>query len=195
VSVTCCVPHDESFHQVSSWHDHPLPSYSVIAADTLSDLVILIFDLLTLVSGHSWRSRDEPLTPPPCLKILRSWVTTSDISRPLTVREESLHMRRITFLCTHTHTHTHNRFTALFPGPPGWAGARRELLDFMVQGKINTGKHTDHPAGRHSIRTNQCPPPPSPIFTGRNAGCPSCHPTNSVKALKVTRAFGLGRRR
>ena len=25
----------------------------------------------------------------------------------------------------------HNRFTALFPGPPGWAGARRELLDFM----------------------------------------------------------------
>ena len=58
----------------------------------------------------------------------------------------------------------HNRFTTLFPGPPGWAGARRELLDFMVQGKINRGKHTDHPAGRHSIRTNQCPPPPSPIF-------------------------------
>ena len=50
----------------------------------------------------------------------------------------------------------HNRFTALFPGPPGWAGARTELLDFMVQGKINRGRHTDHPAGRHSIRTNQC---------------------------------------
>ena len=59
------------------------------------------------------------------------------------------------------------RFTALFPGPPGWAGVRRELLDFMVQGEINRGRHTDHPAGRHSIRTNQCPPPPSPIFTGR----------------------------
>jgi len=45
--------------------------------------------------------------------------------------------------------------------------ARRELLDFMVQGKINRGRHTDHPAGRHSIRTNQCPPPPSPdFFTG-----------------------------
>jgi len=60
--------------------------------------------------------------------------------------------------------HHHNRFTALFPGPPGWASARRELLDFMVQGKINRGRHTDHPAGHHSIRTNQCPPPPSPIF-------------------------------
>jgi len=44
-------------------------------------------------------------------------------------------------------------------------GARRELLDFigLVQGKINRGRHTDHPAGRHSIRTKQCqcPPPPS----------------------------------
>ena len=34
----------------------------------------------------------------------------------------------------------HNRFTALFPGPPGWASARRELLDFMVQGEINGGR-------------------------------------------------------
>jgi len=59
--------------------------------------------------------------------------------------------------------HIHNRFTALSSGSPGWAGARRELMDFMVQGKINRGRHTDHPAGRHSIRTNQCPPPPSTI--------------------------------
>jgi len=37
----------------------------------------------------------------------------------------------------HNHHHTHhNRFTALFPRPPGWASARRELLDFMVQRKI-----------------------------------------------------------
>jgi len=76
----------------------------------------------------------------------------------------------------------HSRFTALFPGPPGWAGAKRELLDFMVQGKINRGRHTDHLAGRHSIRTNQCLPPPSPIFL--QAGSPSCRPINSVKALK-----------
>ena len=46
----------------------------------------------------------------------------------------------------------------------------------------------DNPAGRHSIRTNQCPPPPSPIFL--QAGCPSCRPTDSVKALKATSAFG-----
>jgi len=91
-----------------------------------------------------------------------------------------------------THHH-HNHFTTLFLGPSGSAGARRELLDFMVQGKINRGRHTDHPAGHHSIRTNQCPPPPYPHLL--QARCPSCHPTNSVKALKATRAFGLGRRR
>jgi len=66
----------------------------------------------------------------------------------------------------------HNHLTALFPGPPGWAGARTELLDFVVQGKINRGRHTNHPAWHHSIRFLQ-------------ARCPSCHPTNSVKALKA----------
>jgi len=35
-----------------------------------------------------------------------------------------------------------------------------------VQGKINRGRHTDHLAGRHSIRTNQCLPPPSPMKVG-----------------------------
>ena len=86
----------------------------------------------------------------------------------------------------------HNRFTALFPGPPGWAGARRELLDFMVQGKIDRGRHTDHPDGRHSIWTSNQPTSIIPHFL--QARCPSCRPTNSVKAPKATSAFGLGRR-
>jgi len=52
----------------------------------------------------------------------------------------------------------------------------------MVQGKINRNRHTDNPDGCHSIRTSRCPPPPSPIL---QAGCPSCRPTNSDKALKA----------
>jgi len=72
----------------------------------------------------------------------------------------------------------HNRFTAIFPGPPGWAGARRELLDVMVQGKINRGRYTDNPAERHSIRTNQCPPPPTPTFYRLDA-LPVAQPTVS----------------
>jgi len=105
------------------------------------------------------------------------------------LRHKNPHLRTIAQLCRAIssqlrHVSTNNRFTALFPGSPGWAGARRELLDFMVQGKINRGRHTDRLAGRHSIQTNQCQPPPSPrIFL--QAGCPSCRPTNSAKALKA----------
>jgi len=51
-----------------------------------------------------------------------------------------------------THSHTRNHFTALYPGLPGWAGARRNLVDFMVLGKIT---EADNPAWRHSMRTNK----------------------------------------
>ena len=60
------------------------------------------------------------------------------------------------------------------------------------QGRL-TEADTDRLAGRNSIQTNQCQPPPSPIFLQDK--CPSCRPTNSVKALKATSTFGLGRRR
>jgi len=73
----------------------------------------------------------------------------------------------------------HDRFMALLPGPSSWAGARRELLDFMAQGKINRGRHTNHLAGRHSIRTNQCPPPPSPQFFYRPDAFTAAQPTVS----------------
>jgi len=82
-------------------------------------------------------------------------------------------------MASSTFHHHHNHFTALFPGPVGWAGARRELLDFMVQGKINRGRHTDHPAGCHSIRTTQCPPPSSPHIFYRPDALPAAQPTAS----------------
>jgi len=37
--VTCFSPHDENFHQMWSWYDCLLPSYSVLAAYTLRDLM------------------------------------------------------------------------------------------------------------------------------------------------------------
>jgi len=69
--------------------------------------------------------------------------------------------------CTTTQ-HKHNK-----------CSAAAEMGDCLA----TIGRHTDHPSGRHSIRTNQWPPPPSPHFL--QAGCPSCRPTNSVKAMKV----------
>ena len=98
----------------------------------------------------------------------------------------------------HGPTSTHNRFTALFPWPLGWAGARKELLDFVVQGKINRGRHTNHPAGRHSIRTNQCPPPPcshwltrEPIYLSHGGLCrqPSMAPKRHAHATITIAPF------
>jgi len=74
-------------------------------------------------------------------------------------------------------------FYGPFSGTTCVIGARRNFWTLcMMQGKINRGRHTDHAAGCHSIWTNQCPPPPSPFLQAR---CSSCHPTNSVKALKA----------
>ena len=81
-------------------------------------------------------------------------------------------------ICIYAHTTTITVLWPFFLGQPGWAGARREHLDFMVQGKINSGTHTDHPHGCHSIRTKQCPPPPSPIFYRPDA-LPATQPTVS----------------
>ena len=50
-------------------------SYSVIAADTLRDLVTLTFDFLNLVSGHTWRVTLS--TPPRSLKIL--WLSVLEL--------------------------------------------------------------------------------------------------------------------
>ena len=96
-----------------------LTSYSVIAADTLRDLVTLTFDLLTLFNGHTWRVTWS--TPPLSLKILRLsvlewWVLTSpmqplhahapyhvtcvgaNFSRIFVIRDPDLPIRCTTFM-------------------------------------------------------------------------------------------------
>jgi len=42
-----------------------------------------------------------------------------------------------------------------------------------------TEADTNHPAGSHSIWTNQCPPPPSPSHFYRLHGLPAAQPTVS----------------
>ena len=81
------------------------------------------------------------------------------------------------------HHHTTTVLRPFFRDYPGEPVPVEKLLDFMVQGNINRGRHTDHLAGHHSIRTNQCPPQPCPHFFSQ-ARCPSCRPTNSI-ALKA----------
>ena len=54
----------------------------------------------------------------------------------------TLQLDRYVYITHHHTTPHHICFMALFREPPGRASARTELLDFMVQGKINRGRHT-----------------------------------------------------
>jgi len=117
---------------------------------------------------------------------------------PLSPNQPTNQLSRFFVRCdpASSHTHTHNRFMVLFPGPPRWAGARRELLDFIMQGRINRGRHTDHPAGRQSSRSSQCQPPPSPPFlTGRmpflppNQQCQSTEGNLHIQIREKTLGF------
>ena len=57
-------------------------------------------------------------------------------------------------------------FHGPFSGITQVSRCQKRTSGLMVQGKINSGRHTDHPDGRHSIRTNQCSPPPSRQSSG-----------------------------
>ena len=84
-------------------------------------------------------------------------------------------------------THTHTRLTALFPGLPGWAGTRKvkriwiSLKQETVSGSgISWAMCKSAPRSRQTDNHARTPP-----LSFLLAGCPSCRPTNSVKALKV----------
>jgi len=82
-------------------------------------------------------------------------------------------------------THTHTRLTALFwdyPGEPVPAG--KTNLDFS---EARASEWQWHQLGHMQVCTalqtdNHASTSPLSFL---QAGCPSCHPTNSVKALKA----------
>jgi len=82
-----------------------------------------------------------------------------------------------------TYYYTTTVLRPFFWDHPGEPMPEEKLLDFMVQGKINRGRHTDHPAGRHSSGLTSAHLHHSPIFL--QARCASCCPTYSVKALRA----------
>jgi len=58
--------------------------------------------------------------------------------------------------CQSTNTHTHTQpFYGHFSRTTRVSRCQKRTSGLMVQGEINRGRHTDHPAGCLSIRTNQ----------------------------------------
>ena len=96
----CVDPHVDNSHQVWSWYDHTLPSYSVFVCwyiTWLCDLDFWPFDLeqLLYMAGlvTNLATKFEDPTP------IRSWVMSYNVPRrlPLKMRTRLLRMRRITW--------------------------------------------------------------------------------------------------
>ena len=83
-----------------------------------------------------------------------------------------------------THTHTHTRFTALYPGLPRWAGTRKvKPIWILLKQETASGSGINWPYASMHLATDRlpCQHPTTQVFL--QTGCPSCRPTNSVKAL------------
>jgi len=88
----------------------------------------------------------------------------------------------------HLSTHTHTRLTALFPGLPGWVGTRKVKPIWIYFTGARDSDWQWHQLGHMQVCTslytdNHASTPPLSFL---QTGCPSCRPTNSVKALKAT---------
>ena len=112
--------------------------------------------------------------------------TRANLQSPLPAawQQNSTHKNSITY--THTHTHTHTRLTAFCPGLPGWAGTRKaKPIWISLKQETASGSGISWAICKSAPRCRQVttPAPHHSVFL--QAGCPSCRPTNSVKALKA----------
>ena len=85
-------------------------------------------------------------------------------------------------------SHTHTRLTALCPGLPGWASTRKvkPIWILLKQETVSSsGISWTICKSAPSSRQTTTPAPHRSVIL--QAGCPSCHPTNSIKALKAKR--------
>ena len=93
----------------------------------------------------------------------------------------------IVYTCnTHTHTHTHTHLTALCPELPGSAGTRKVIpIGILLKQETVTGSGISWTICKSASRSRQITTPAPHHSAFLRAGCPSCRPTNSVKALKA----------
>ena len=74
----------------------------------------------------------------------------------------------------------------LFPGLPGWAGTRKgKPIWILLKQERVSGSGIRWAMCKSASRSRQITMPVSHHSSFLQAGCPSCRPTNSVKALKA----------
>ena len=92
----------------------------------------------------------------------------------------------------HTDTHTHTRLTAIFPGLPGSAGTRKvKPIWILLKQETLSGSGISWAICKCATCSRQTTTPEPHHSVLLHAGCPSCRPTSSVKALKTNVAFTI----
>jgi len=88
---------------------------------------------------------------------------------------------------THTHAHAHaHTFNGPFPGLPRSAGTRKvKPIWILLKQETVSGSDIRRATCKSAPRSRQ-KNASTPPLSFLQAGCPSCRPTNSVKALKAT---------
>ena len=116
-----------------------------------------------------------------------SWLATA-ISWPLAFLSAGSAQQTVIYNCTYAHTHTHVRartHTHPFKGPfsgsvrVSWYQKGKTNLDFTQTRDSEWQWHTGIISLLQTDNHTSTPP-----LCFLQAGCPSCRPTNSVKALK-----------
>ena len=83
-------------------------------------------------------------------------------------------------------SHTHTSLTALFPGLPGWAGTRKvKPIWILLKQETASGSGISWAICKSAPSSRQVTMPAPHHSRVLQARCPSCRPTNSVKALKA----------
>ena len=82
--------------------------------------------------------------------------------------------------------HTHTCLTSLCPGLPRWAGTRKvKPIWILLEQETVSSSGISWAICKSAPRSRQITTPALHYSSFLQAGCPSCHPTNSVKALKA----------
>ena len=86
-----------------------------------------------------------------------------------------------------SYTHTHTRLTVLFPGLPRGAGTRKgKSIWILLKHETVSGSGISWTQVQVCTSLQADNHASTPPLSFLQAGCPSCRPTNSVKALKAS---------
>ena len=91
---------------------------------------------------------------------------------------------QLTQVDLYSHTHIHTRLTALWPGLPRWAGTRKvKPIWILLKQEIVSGSDISWAICKSALCSRQIATPAPQHSFFLQTGCPSCRPTNSIKAL------------